>query len=54
MVHFHISKDPSNKTTISIKIQIFPLVLILRWKQDQGMFELNGKPHKDRNQELNN
>jgi hypothetical protein len=46
MVLTHISKDPSNKTPISGKIQIFLLVLTLRWKQDQGMFELNGKPHK--------
>ena len=50
MAQLHVSKDPFNKTFI----QIFPLVLTLRWKQDQGMFELNGKPHKDRNQVLNN
>jgi hypothetical protein len=45
-----VSKDPFNKTSI----QIFTLVLTLRWKQDQGMFELNGKRLKDKNQVLNN
>ncbi len=54
MAQLHASKDPPKKTPSSGKIQIFTLVLTLIWKQDQGMFELNGKPHKDRNQVLNN
>ena len=44
MAQIHISTDPLKKTPSSGKIQIFPLVLTLRWKQDQGMFELDGKP----------
>jgi len=42
MVQLHISKDPLNKTPISGKIQMVPQVLTLRWKQDQGVFKLNG------------
>ncbi|OGP51308.1 MAG: hypothetical protein A2Y79_03795 [Deltaproteobacteria bacterium RBG_13_43_22] len=54
MVPIHIPKDPLNKTPISGKIQIFPRFLTFRWKQDQGIFKLNGKPPKHRNQVLNN
>ncbi len=54
MVLTHLSKDPLNKTSDPDKIDIFPQLPILRWKQDQGLFKLNGKPSKYRNPELNN
>jgi len=54
MAQIQISKDPSNKTPASGKIQLVPQVMTLRWKQDQGVFNLNRKPPKHRNQVLNN
>jgi hypothetical protein len=39
----HVSKDPLKKTPSSGKIQIFLLVLTLRWKQDQGRDRIERK-----------